>query len=162
MTREFPSNPNRERVELVCQESAWQDEDNMLRWIDVILVPYLQEKARGVQAIILLDAFSVHKTEKVKAQLDAIGIKMYNIPPGCTGLVQPIDVGIGKPFKDRLRTLWWDWMMEQNSDASVFTSASREEGIEWVADAWGQLGEGIARNSWRKTDFSFFLGDTQI
>ena len=156
-TRDFPTNPQREHIELVCQDSAWQDEANMLKWVQVILVPYLQEKAAGVTAILILDKFSVHWTATVQSKLAEIGIKLYGIPAGCTGLVQPIDVGIGKPFKDRVKSLWWNWMIEQGADASVFSSASREQGIDWVAETWGSIGDDIVRNSWLKSDYSFFL-----
>ena len=76
-TRELPTNPHHNSVHLVCQESAWQDEENMLWWIDLILVPYLQEKAAGVLAILLLDRFSVHWTARVQGKLAEIGISLY-------------------------------------------------------------------------------------
>ena len=156
-TREFPTNPHRNLVQLVCQESAWQDEENMLRWIDLILVPYLQEKAAGVPAILLLDRFSVHWTARVQGKLSEIGISLYGIPAGCTSLVQPIDVGIGKPFKDCLRNYWWDWTNEQNVEDTIFPAPSREEGSEWVAQSWDTIGADIVKASWRKSDYSFFL-----
>jgi hypothetical protein len=76
----------------------------MLQWIDTCLVPYLEEKpADTPAAFLLLDHFSVHWTQNVQNRLRDSGLKCHKIPPGCTGLVQPIDVGIGKPFKDRLK-----------------------------------------------------------
>lgn len=47
-TRELPEFETSDELLLCCQEHAWQDERNMERWIDTILVPYLQEKAEGV------------------------------------------------------------------------------------------------------------------
>ena len=35
----------------------------------------------------------------VTRQIETLGIEVDHIPGGCTGLAQPIDVGIGKPFK---------------------------------------------------------------
>jgi len=96
-------------------------------YIDKVLVPYLQERAVGAPALLLLDHFSAHWTESVKDRLEQLGITPHNIPPGCTNLVQPIDVGIGKPFKDRVRSNWWSWMLGQGADRATFRSASREE-----------------------------------
>ena len=35
-----------------------------------------------------------------------LGIEIIHIPGGCTGLTQPLDVGINKPFKSRVHVLW--------------------------------------------------------
>lgn len=156
VSREFPANPYRDKVVLCCQAKAWQDETNMLDYIDKVLVPYLQEKAAGVPALLLLDDFSAHWTEKIKDELISIGITPYKIPPGCTYLTQPIDVGIGKPFKDRIRSKWWEWMLSQGADRSTFVSAGRELGTKWVAESWDSITPDIVRNAWRKTGFSYF------
>ena len=155
-TREFPTNPVREQLTLVCQECAWQDEENMLQWIDATLVPHLQEKAGGVQAVLFLDSFSAHWTDTVKARMEELEIQVHQVPGGCTGLVQPIDVGIGKPFKDRLRRKWFDWLVQGGVDRAVFERPSREIATTWVAEAWESLPQDVVRSSWRKTDLSYF------
>ena len=38
----------------------------------------------------------------VTQQIETLGIEVDHILGGCTGLAQPIDVGIGKPFKNRV------------------------------------------------------------
>ncbi|KAG7368805.1 DDE superfamily endonuclease [Nitzschia inconspicua] len=155
-TREFPTNPYREQVALCCQKKAWQDGVNMEDYVDKILVPYLQEKANGVPCLLLMDDFSAHWTDDVKDRLEEIGITPYKIPPGCTYLVQPLDVGICKPFKDQVRSKWWQWMMDQGADRSTFVSASRELGTKWVSESWEAITEVTIRNAWRKTGFSYF------
>jgi hypothetical protein len=158
-TREFPTNPNRDRVVLCCQKKAWQDKENMEDYIDKVLVPYLQQRATGAPTLLLLDHFSAHWTDSVQDRLHQIGITPYKIPPGCTSPVQPIDVGIGKPFKDRVRSNWWSWMLEQGADCATFKSASREDGSKWVADSWDSISQEIIQNSWRKSHFSYFVDE---
>jgi hypothetical protein len=156
-TREFRTNHYRDRLVLACQESAWQDRNNILLWIDRVLVPYLQEKAAGAPAAILLDEFRVHWTEEVGARFQALGITPYRIPGGCTGLAQPIDVGIGKPFKDYVRAKWWEWLDDNGPDDSIVRSATRELGCQWVAESWEtNITQETVQNSWRKTGFSYF------
>ena len=102
-TRELTQSEFRHVSVLVCQDSAWQDEVNMLGWIDSVLVPYLQEKAEGEPCVILLDKFSVHWTPTVMERLRDLGVTGHQIPGGCTHLCQPFDVGIAKPLKDCYR-----------------------------------------------------------
>ncbi|KAG7347041.1 DDE superfamily endonuclease [Nitzschia inconspicua] len=97
-----------------------------------------------------------HWTDDVKERLEEIGITPYKIPPGCTYLVQPLDVGICKPFKDQVRSKWWQWMMDQGADRSTFVSASRELGTKWVSESWEAITEVTIRNAWRKTGLSYF------
>ena len=47
----------------------------------------------------------------VTAAITDLGIKIISIPDSCTGLYQLFDVGINKPFKARVRTLWEEWMI---------------------------------------------------
>ena len=155
-TRELPTIPARDRVVLCCQKKAWQDALNMQDYIEKVLVPYLQEKAAGVPCLLLLDKFLAHWTVPVQERLTQIGITTYQIPSGCTSFVQPVDVGIGKPFKDRVRSKWWDWMNCQGADRSVFMNASREDGAMWVADSWNTIQTDIVKNAWRKTGFNYF------
>jgi hypothetical protein len=89
--------------------------------------------------------------------MEAIGAQLRLIPGGCTWLCQPIDVGIGKPFKDRLREKWWDWMIGPSEFDAIIGNASRDEIQQWITEVWDAMPEDIIRNSWLKTDFSWFL-----
>ncbi|KAG7359208.1 DDE superfamily endonuclease [Nitzschia inconspicua] len=156
-TQELPTNPYREQVALCCQNKAWHDGINMEDYIDRVLVPYLQQKANGVPCLLLMtnDASS-RWTDDVKERLEQIGITPYKIPPGCTCLVHPLAVGIWKPFKDQVRSKWWQWMIDQGADKSTFVSASRELRTKWVSKSWEAITQVTIRNAWRKTGFSYF------
>ena len=156
-TREFPTNPDRVAVDLCCQESAWQNEENMLKWIDRAVVPYLQQKAVGAPALLLLDQLSAHWTLNVRNRLEELGVTLHKIPAGCTGHVQPIDVGIGKPFKDRVRAKWWDWLLTLDPTAAALASATREQAITWVRESWEDIPVEVVRNAWLKTGYSYFV-----
>ena len=49
------------------------------------------------------DMFGGHKTEEVLDTMRAHDITVSVIPGGCTGLVQPLDISINRPFKDILK-----------------------------------------------------------
>jgi len=80
----------------------------MLKWIEKVLAPHLQQKPPETEAVLILDKYKVHMSESTTAALAALGVTAHIIPGGCTSLVlvQPVDVGINKPFKDRLRLQW--------------------------------------------------------
>jgi hypothetical protein len=47
--------------------------------------------------------------------ISELEIKVIHIPGGCTALCQPLDIGVNKPFKQHIRHLWEEWMMEMLS-----------------------------------------------
>ena len=49
--------------------------------------------------------------DSVVNKIQDLGCAIEHIPGGCTGLAQPVDVEIGKPFKSRARRHWEDWML---------------------------------------------------
>ena len=91
-----------------CQDRAWMDEAVMLSWVDKVLKPYIQSAPAGIHPIILLDQYRCHMMESVVNKIQDLGCAAEHIPGGCTGLAQPVDVEIGKPFKNRVRFHWED------------------------------------------------------
>ncbi len=85
------------------QGKAWFSEDIMLEWIEDVLKPYVANIPPGIVPILFLDSFTVHKMGSVVNAIQALGIEIDFIPPGCTSMVQPVDVGYNKPFKAKLR-----------------------------------------------------------
>ena len=68
----------------------------MLHWVEVMLKTYIETCPDGIHPLILLDSYKCNMMGSVVADL---GMQVEHIPEGCTGLCQPIDVGIGKPLK---------------------------------------------------------------
>ena len=44
-------------------------------------------------------------------RIQSLGIEVVHIPPGCMYLCQPVDVGINKSIKSRMREKWENWMV---------------------------------------------------
>jgi hypothetical protein len=80
-----------------------------------------------------------------------------HIPGGCTGLCQPIDVGIGKPLKSKIRHKWEEWMLEVGVDSILSRPPERQQLAQWIITSLAEISEGeTVRNSWRHTKYSFF------
>jgi len=45
--------------------------------------------------------------------INELGVEVQHIPGGFTGLCQPVDVGVAKPIKDKLKDQWELWMIEE-------------------------------------------------
>ena len=86
----------------------------MLEWVDVILGPYVATAPPGIIPILLLDSFRVHMLASVVQKIQGLGVQVKFIPPGCTGLLQLVDVGYNKTFKAKLRNEYNKWLMAQD------------------------------------------------
>jgi len=89
------------RVIVHWNETAYANADLLIEWITDYLVPVLPSGPR----LLALDVAKFHCTDSVLQTLREHDITPSIIPAGCTGLVQPLDVSVNKPFKDLLRDL---------------------------------------------------------
>ena len=144
-----------------CQDAAWMDERCMLIWVDEVFGAYLvaNQPPEGVQPVLFLDSYRCHMMASVVSRIEAMGVHVIHIAGGCTGLTQPLDVGINRSFKARCRRMWEEWLVDLLDKTNEVRDATREEVSEWAAAVfWELVGSRILRNSWRKTGFDWFPG----
>ena len=67
-------------------------------------------------------------------RIQKLGIKVIHIPSRCTGLCQPLDVGINKPFRCRVWLRWEEWLINRIKAHRVVVLPSGEEVFAWVAE----------------------------
>jgi hypothetical protein len=73
--------------------------------------------------LIVIDAIQWHLFLR---EIEAMGMQIEIIPGGCTGMCQPIDVGVGKPLKTRrARHLWEERMLSECDAGNPLRSALR-------------------------------------
>jgi hypothetical protein len=99
----------------------------------------------------------VHLLGTVADAIHKLGVELEFIPPGCTGLVQPIDVGFNKPYKANYTKLYTEFLMNQDADQPL-SGAKREDVSQWVLDAVGAISEETFKNAWREKGYSYFEG----
>ena len=99
--RELPSYP--EGAVYKCRDKAWFTEVIMLEWVHNILAPYVATPPPGIVPLLYLDSFRVHMMGSVINAIQVLGVEVEFIPPGCTGLVQPVNVGYNKAFKAKVK-----------------------------------------------------------
>ncbi len=136
------------------------DEHCMMLWVDQILGPYLvvNPLPPGIQPVILLDAYRCHMMALVVTKISGLGIEVIHIPGKCTSLCQPLDIGVNKPFKHRVRDLW-EWMMDMLDKEGEICDAMRKVVAEWMAIVyWQMMRSKILKNAWQKTGYHWFKG----
>ena len=83
------------------------------------------------------------------------------IPGGMTSLLQPLDVGVNKPFKDNLRQYWNKWMLDGNH---TFTPAGRirkPEICQWILESWNAISPDTNKRSFLKCCITNALDGTE-
>lgn len=122
----------------------------MLYWVDA---------PHGIVPHLLLDKYWCHYQGSVDKAIEDLGVEWDIIQGGCTGLIQPIDVAIGKPFKNQMRYRWEEWKYEDNAAVAtscVATSEARRFIAIWALQLWTRIPKDIVYNSWRHKPFSYF------
>jgi hypothetical protein len=154
-TREFGTFPDGGHY--CCQKKAWMDEKMMQKWIDLVLVPWKETTTPGVVPLLILDAYRVHMMGTVVNRIQSLGIEVIHIPPGCTYLCQPVDIGINKVIKCGMREKWEDWMLEGEGIVDgVAKEPTRKLVAEWLVSVYTNMSGQTVRNAWMKKGYEWF------
>ena len=103
--------------------------------------------------MLVLDAFKGHVTDSVKDQLCKMKTELVVIPGGMTSVLQPMDISINKPFKDRLRQQYLTWIADparELTETGKIKGAALSEVARWVSAAWKAIPESIIVRSFKK------------
>jgi hypothetical protein len=139
------------------QENAWMDEHLVLEWVRLVLHPWAENAPHGVRPLLLLDRYRCHTMPSVQNAIAACGVDLRHIPAGCTGETQPTDIGINKPFKNRVRQRWEAWMVEEGlAAAGRLREPSRQQMSSWINETLNSLEVGIVMNAWRRSENPYF------
>ena len=101
------------------------------------------------ETVFLRNCFSVHLLAEIVARLESVNVHQIVIPPGMTGELQPLDVGINKPFKDYVREEYRQWRMGNISFTAkgYIKKPGKKEFLQFVSKAWEKVSESVVRNS---------------
>ena len=110
-------------------------------WVEKVLAPFVKHCSPGTVPYFLLDKYMCHYQGTI--------MHAIIIPGGCMGLVQPIDVGISRPWKNQISYLWKDRMvktMEYNdANTDKFTTKWGCKLIaKWGCLSWNRIPSNVA------------------
>ena len=118
----------------------------------MVWAPFVRGKG---PTLLLLDSFRVHMMGCVITRLQELGTDVEILPAGCTSAVQPVDNGINKPFKDRIRAEFHAHQLSSFETSGQISTPSRLTVANWISSAWSDLSVEIVKRSW-KTKIPFF------
>jgi hypothetical protein len=116
--------------------SSFQNAKTLQYWWDNTFSKNTSEEDKAKTLVFLDNCGKVHKCYQPEYA------NLYFFPVNTTSKLQPMDVGVNKIFKDRIRYRWENWMA-QNGDnytnSGYRKAVDREEFMFWVEDAWNMV-----------------------
>lgn len=148
----MPKIQNKHGVVVAVQEKGWMDSEIMKIWIEKVWRCRIGGLSRR-RSLLVLDSFEAHKTEQVKRLLKSENTDLAIIPGRLTSVLQPLDVCLNKPFKDRVRQRWMAWMAEGIHELTATgrqKKPSEELMCQWIGEAWRDIPREMVARSFLK------------
>lgn len=143
----FPSN-----IIVRANEKGWMDERGTLGWLEKVW-NHRKGAAFKKPSLLVWDSFQAHLTESVKEKCREMNTTVAVIPGGLTSLLQPLDVCLNKPFKDKLRNKWIEWMATEDKAITKGGNVKKvdiETIVHWVKNAWDEISSEMIIRSFKK------------
>ena len=126
----------------------------MLMWIEQSLALHIATALDGIIPFLFLDSFSMHLMGSVNCAINVLSIKVIMIPPGCTGVTQPVDIGYIKPFKGLVRVQCEEGMGKDSDNLS--NPPHCMDVACWIVGAEQQMKQSTMVNAWMRYDLKYF------
>ena len=146
-------------------EKGWMEENGMHHlWIEKVW----ESRPGGLlqtKACLVYDMFKAHLVEPVKKRLKDINTDVAIIPGGLTNQLQPLDVSLNKPFKEKVRSLWSNWMVGEEDHSFTRGGRLKKPSIniwcQWVLKAWEEVDPAIIVKAFKKCSISHALDGSE-
>lgn len=120
----------------------WMDVEAAKAWIEKVLLPSarVESSKLGVEethpVLLTWDVYTSHRSEALLAWVSENhpNVKIVFVPAKCTSFLQLVDVGLARPFKQRIAKMKEEWMFEELNPIAEQVMAM-EGSEEYDADA---------------------------
>ena len=158
---------------LTNSENHWSTLQTMQEYVENVLEPWRRKQGADSEMILLLDAWSVHRSKEFRNWMSSNHAKIHlvYIPANCTSMLQVADVALNRPFKSSIRKSFNEWAAsiivaqiaagEQPSlKAHLSIKELRPRILDWSLRAWQHLCSGKGKlmvlQGWRSCVKLFF------
>jgi hypothetical protein len=111
-----------------------------------VMCSYLEHLRRDIHPTdpicVIMDTYSAHRNDLVKARATELGIRLEFIPPGCTDLLQPLDRRVFGVLKSSGRQQWLEHYGTEGR------KTSRPEMAASLLRAWDRIGRQVIESAW--------------
>ena len=94
-----------EDVVIKVNEKGWMTTEILQEWVMEVWQKRQNPELDPCKSLLILDSARSHLTQASKDTIQQVS-KLAVIPGGLTKHLQPLDVAVNKPFKDRLKKVW--------------------------------------------------------
>lgn len=137
------------RLEYSGTKTYWSNQRTMRLWVDHILAPYFEEEKTKLglpesqKALLQIDVWAVHRSQEFRTWMaeNHPNIILDYVPGGCTGVHQPCDTGIQRPFKHSIKRSYHEAVVEEmvkqiEEEADVIAIDKRLASLRDCSVAW--------------------------
>ena len=114
-------------------ESGWMDGANFLSWFRKLFLPAVGHLTATGPVYLFFDGHHSHITLELICTAQEANVKLFCLPPNCTHILQPLDVGVFGPVKKTWVTVLKQWKLETRG-----TNVSKEALPGLIAKLWEQ------------------------
>ena len=146
-----------------ANEKGWMDSDLTREWLHRVW-----NKRPGAsickRSMLVWDSFRAHLTQENKDAAENIKTDLNVIPGGLTSILSPLDVAINKPFKDRMKEQWAEWMFSGKARKTAGGNLAKPDlqlVVKWVKEAWDSIPVEVVKKSFLKCGISNELDGTK-
>jgi len=126
------------RANHTTQKNAWTDLSVLRYWCNQIWRPIVDGTREG--KFLLVDSLRLHRSNQTLLRCNNQRVHIGYVPEHCSSILQPLDLGVMKLFKQRLRDLWSGHILHNRN-------VTRRNVSDWVKEAWDRIPpESISRS----------------
>jgi hypothetical protein len=119
-----------------CEKKAFMNTRSMSIWTEKVLKPHVKD---AQASLLLVDDYNPHKVPSVVNAIEKLGCDFNLIPGGYTCVLQPLDVGINRPFKHYIEEYYNQWAIDNIADQDKVPVPDRALILKWIHDAWNRV-----------------------
>jgi DDE superfamily endonuclease/Tc5 transposase DNA-binding domain/helix-turn-helix, Psq domain len=119
----WSANPQVFNWRFSASTKGWTSNVHGLQWLQWVFEPETREKASGKPRLLIADGHDSHITGNFIAHCMQHNIDLLILPPHCSHILQPLDVGVFGPLKTALSV---------ETDQLTRTSMRRIQKVEWI------------------------------
>ena len=96
-------------------DSGWMDSANFLSWFSKLFIPAVSHLTTSGPVYLFFDGHHSHISLGLIRVVNDNNIKLYCLPPNCTHILQPLDVGVFGPAKKAWPKILKKWKFESKA-----------------------------------------------